>query len=502
MTYPSFSVPMSVASRPVRHLLLAALTCLAACGGGGNDSSAPAQQSAASASLQGNEVGAQLSTDPDDSSIGVFQMGSEATVLLAGTKNTAGVPTAITHAVVGGSSFDPANAASLSFDATGRVTSIVDPANGTLQLTYFKNDVVRANWSPAGSRESFEADLVGLMGAAAADATGAPAAGTHDAEAGSVMPKAVSGKGRITVACGSSPSFSQPEVVTDATLMVIRRYPEPGPGLGQRYETIATRAVSPGVFEYSIAPLRVGPSLADIQSPILTAINRACAANTAVSLNKDRIAEEIIKRAEAVGINIARASLMLALGRIKQVCLANTAWKIAKALDRESSIERATIVATAFRPPYGSKTQEWTIAATDTAVPDKQILLGDDGCPPIDVSGKWTGSAQQPGFTIPLYDYSVTLAQQGTSLSGTSRTSVTGSPQYFANMTLGGTISSSRLRLTEGSITSQQRPPGIVWCIKTMVLSVRKINGTKTMRGDWSAGTCIPGTIELSQSGG
>ena len=126
---------------------------------------------------------------------------------------------------------------------------------------------------------------------------------------------------------------------------------------------------------------------------------------------------------------------------------------------------------------------------------------GGDTAPETGVGGKWSGQLLQPktgGNT--QFDYSMTLTQSGTTVSGTAHISVLDLPQYYADFSVTGTVTGSVLDFTEVSITKQVPPnTGGSWCLKRGTLTLS--GDGKTLSGSWTSPSgCAPGTVSLTRS--
>ena len=114
----------------------------------------------------------------------------------------------------------------------------------------------------------------------------------------------------------------------------------------------------------------------------------------------------------------------------------------------------------------------------------------------VDIAGQWQGTITQPSGLgiVTSYDLDMTLTQSGSSVQGTEKTS-TG--QYYADITLTGTIDINNVfNFQEGTITQQNTPPGYYWYIKSGNLQISASGGS--MSGPWYAGS-DSGTIDLSE---
>jgi hypothetical protein len=115
-------------------------------------------------------------------------------------------------------------------------------------------------------------------------------------------------------------------------------------------------------------------------------------------------------------------------------------------------------------------------------------------------SGKWKGILYQPDGTLRTkFNFTVKLYRKGRKISGFSRITIIGAPQYYGVMKLRGTVRRNRLSFTETKITQENPEPDSRWCIKSGKLKANYSKGRLMLRGSWQATDCTPGTIVLTK---
>jgi hypothetical protein len=414
---------------------------------------------------------------------------------VVGTKGTAGLPERITGAVLGDPYGDPALLSHITFLESGQLDRVVDPSDGTLAIAYFNDGTAQVTWADPVAGEEFEVDVSGIPLARARSATeGGSVAAASNPVVRAIPPTAW--REQITVTCQTAGSAAWP--VPDASLLLIRRFASPGPGLPMSYDVLETESVSPGVFRYTTPLLGVQTSIAEYQPLVLRVVDEVCTANGPVQSQKERIADEISRKVPAAKSAATRLKVLSLLAKVGRVCLANNAWEIAKAFEADAANNQATIVATAFRRGFESKTQEWTLYGSSPTPVDRTIQLPASSCPTPNLSGDWRGKFTQPAERTYNYENEMSLTFAGRVATGTSRVTVAGDPTYFGNFTLTGTVTGSEFTFSETSITAQNPLPGRTWCIKSGVLTYRLVNGERTLRGPWTAPGCSPGEVRLA----
>jgi hypothetical protein len=118
-------------------------------------------------------------------------------------------------------------------------------------------------------------------------------------------------------------------------------------------------------------------------------------------------------------------------------------------------------------------------------------------------AGKWRGILYQPDGTLrSKFNFTVRLYQKGRKISGFSRITIIGSPQYYGVMKLRGTAGRNRLSFLETKITRENPEPDSYWCIKSGKLKLVYIKGNLTLKGNWQGANCSPGTIVLRKVSG
>ncbi len=131
------------------------------------------------------------------------------------------------------------------------------------------------------------------------------------------------------------------------------------------------------------------------------------------------------------------------------------------------------------------------------------VLLGLGSSPLVfnqNLSGIWQGVAYQPtGGSTDCYPTTLYLTQTGNTLSGTSYTSVSGTP-YFAERTNTGSRSGNTLTYRETQILQKNDAPGFDWCLTNGTLTydptAEKISGT--LHGQTEDGRpCVDALLEV-----
>lgn len=119
-------------------------------------------------------------------------------------------------------------------------------------------------------------------------------------------------------------------------------------------------------------------------------------------------------------------------------------------------------------------------------------------CQMPDIDGHWVGSVfQAPGGTHFEFDFELSLVVEGTNVTGTSRISVPGKPEYYGVLSLKGEISQNVLTFREMTSLENYPEPRTVWCRKRGSLEFSMDNGSAQLNGDWTALGCAPGRISV-----
>lgn len=115
------------------------------------------------------------------------------------------------------------------------------------------------------------------------------------------------------------------------------------------------------------------------------------------------------------------------------------------------------------------------------------------------LGGTWKGTLTQPnGPAADIFEFTLTLTQSGNALTGRSRIEeTTGTPRYFAEFSVTGSITGDRMDVVEGAVLSELPRPGLGWCIKTHALTADAAR--RTLTGSWTAPGCLPGQVRLSR---
>jgi hypothetical protein len=113
-------------------------------------------------------------------------------------------------------------------------------------------------------------------------------------------------------------------------------------------------------------------------------------------------------------------------------------------------------------------------------------------------AGRWNGTLYQPNGTLrSKFAFTMRLYQKGRKISGYSWISIIDSFQYYGVMRLRGTVRKKRLSFSEIKVTRENPEANSYWCIKSGNMKLAYVKGKRTLKGNWNAPSCSPGTIVL-----
>jgi hypothetical protein len=121
--------------------------------------------------------------------------------------------------------------------------------------------------------------------------------------------------------------------------------------------------------------------------------------------------------------------------------------------------------------------------------------LGLDG---YRVTGSWRGVMRQPNGPYEVYDMVLDLEQLSDRVRGFSYlSSIDG--EYWGRFRFEGKLEGNTLYFADVEILEDNLGIFLAWCMKGGFLLVDP--ATETMKGPWTAGMCLPGTVELVAEG-
>lgn len=116
----------------------------------------------------------------------------------------------------------------------------------------------------------------------------------------------------------------------------------------------------------------------------------------------------------------------------------------------------------------------------------------------FDISGAWKGVLRQPGGPYRRYDVRLDLARTGERVRGTSEVATTDGRQW-GELGLRGRVRGTTVYFADTGVIDEDISPFLAWCMKSGYAVIDPRAGA--MRGAWRALACVPGSIELEQSG-
>jgi Tol biopolymer transport system component len=112
----------------------------------------------------------------------------------------------------------------------------------------------------------------------------------------------------------------------------------------------------------------------------------------------------------------------------------------------------------------------------------------------LNIEGEWTGTLSQgPGGSASSYQYTMSIRQNGSHVSGTTHIMRTDDDRYFGTMSFDGTFQNGVLTFEESDIVEQAQLANANWCIKRGILILTSENETDQLAGPWDDSDCPSG---------